>query len=116
MCYIMMPHSMLDETHGLFFRPLSGTRLEIMRGFTEARAESSTKWGGIVRMIETLGGNAADVVTFGDGPNDADMLRRASVGVAVGRCAESAREAADYVCDDIDSGGILKACGHLGLI
>lgn len=116
MCYIMMPHAMLDESHGLFFRPLSGTRLEIMRGFTEARAESSTKWGGIVRMVEMLGGNVADVVTFGDGPNDADMLRRASVGVAVGRCAESAREAADYVCGDIDAGGILEACEHLGLI
>ena len=116
MCYIMMPHSMLDMSHGLFFTPCSGTRLELMRGFTEARAESSTKWGGIVRMIETLGGNVADVVAFGDGPNDADMLRRAGVGVAVGRCADDARDAADFVCGDIDDGGILEACRDLGLI
>ena len=67
-------------------------------------------------MVETLGGNVADVITFGDGSNDADMLRRASVGVAVGICSPDARAAADYVCDDIDAGGILKACRDLGLI
>ena len=116
MCYIMRPHSMLDESHGMFFTPPDGVRLEIMHGFTEARHESSTKWGGIVRMIESVGANISDVITFGDGPNDSDMLRNAGIGVAVGICSDEARNAADYVCDDIDEGGILKACKHLGLI
>lgn len=116
MCYIMRPHSMLDESHGMFMTPPDGVRLEIMRGFTEARHGDSTKWGGIVRMMESLGASADDVITFGDGPNDADMLRNAGVGVAVGICSDEARNAADYVCDDIDEGGILKACRHLGLI
>ena len=116
MCYIMRPHSMLDASHGLFFTPSAGARLELMRGFTEVRHESSTKWGGIVRMMESLSGNIADVITFGDGPNDADMLRNAGVGVAVGICSDEARNAADFVCDDIDAGGILKACERLGLI
>lgn len=116
MCYIMRPHSMLDGTHGIFMTPPDGVRLEIMHGFTEARHESSTKWGGIVRMIESLGASLNDVITFGDGPNDADMLRNARMGVAVGICSEEARNAADYVCDDIDDGGILKACKYLGIV
>ena len=116
MCYIMRPHSMLDESHGIFFTPPAGVRLEIMRGFTEARCSESTKWRGIEMMIEALGGDISDVVAFGDGPNDADMLRNAGVGVAVGICSDEARKAADYVCDDIDEGGILKACRYLGLV
>ena len=116
MCYIMRPYSELAPEHGLFFTPPEGTRLELMRGFTEARHEASTKWGGILRMMEAVGGDVSDVITFGDGPNDADMLRNAGMGIAVGICSDSAREAADFVCDDIDAGGILKACKHLGLI
>ena len=67
-------------------------------------------------MIRTLGASLDDVIAFGDGPNDSDMLRNANIGVAVGICSEEARNAADYVCDDIDDGGILKACKYLGLI
>ena len=116
MCYIMMPHRMLGTEHGIFFTPPEGVRLELMRGFTEARHEASTKWNGIGLMMRCLGAVIEDVITFGDGPNDAEMLRRANIGVAVGICSDEARNAADYVCDDIDAGGILEACGHLGLI
>ena len=38
------------------------------------------------------------------------------IGVAVGNASPEAKEAADYVCGDIDEGGILEACYHLGLI
>ena len=116
MCYIMRPHRMLNQSHGLFFTPPDGVRLEIMHGFTEARQSDSTKWHGIELMIHSLGTNLSDVITFGDGPNDSDMLKNAALGVAVGTCSQEAREAADYVCEDIDDGGILKACKHLGLI
>lgn len=116
LCYIMRPHSELTAGHGIFFAPPSGVRLEIMHGFTEARIESSTKWSGIEMMMSHLGKSLDDVITFGDGPNDSEMLRRAKIGVAVGACSVEARESADYVCEDIDDGGILKACEHLGLI
>ena len=116
MCYMMRPHRMLDVSHGIFFSAPEGVRLEIMHGFTEARHGDSTKWRGIELMIRTLGASLDDVIAFGDGPNDSDMLRNANIGVAVGICSEEARNAADYVCDDIDEGGILKACRYLGLI
>lgn len=116
MCYIMQPHSTLNESHGIFFNPPGGVRLELMRGFTEARYSESTKWSGIELMIDSLGASLYDVITFGDGPNDAEMLRRANIGVAVGICSDEARNAADYVCGDIDEGGILEACKYLRLI
>ena len=43
------------------------------------------------------------------------MLRGASVGVAVGGAPDAVKAVADLVTDDIDAGGILRACAELGL-
>ena len=116
MCYIMLNHEKLNNNHGLFFSPPENTRLELMHGFTESRHSSSTKWDGIKKLIAHEGANLDDVITFGDGPNDSEMLRNAKIGVAVGRASQEVKNFASYVCEDIDDGGILKACKHLGLI
>ena len=55
-------------------------------------------------------------MAFGDGENDADMLKFAGIGVAMGNAAEKAKAAADYVTDHIDSDGVEKALLHFGLI
>ncbi len=115
-CYVMIPPRLLTHEHGLFFSPPDGVRLELMRDFTEARCAGTSKWKGIERLIEHERANIDDVIVFGDGPNDAEMIGRANIGVAVGKSSDEAKKAADYVCDDIDDGGILKACKHLGLI
>ena len=44
------------------------------------------------------------------------MIQHAKIGVAVGNARDDVKAHADYVCDDIDNGGILSACEHLGLI
>lgn len=116
MCYIMLNHEKLNYNHGLFFQPPENTRLELMHGFTESRHSSSSKWQGIKQLIAHEGANLDDVITFGDGPNDSEMLRNSKIGVAVGRASQDVKNFASYVCADIDDGGILKACKHLGLI
>ena len=115
-CYIMIPPETLNPEHGLFFSPPEGVRLELMHAFTEARCENSSKWLGIEKLIVHEKAALDDVIVFGDGPNDIDMLTHAKIGVAVGNASDDVKACADYVCDDIDSGGILKACRHLGLI
>ena len=115
-CYIMLPHSELTKEHGLFYSPPEGVRLELMHQFTEARHESASKWSGIELLIANEGASLNDVIVFGDGPNDIDMLEHANIGVAVGGASDDVKRHADYVCDDIDDGGILKACKYLGLI
>ena len=116
LCYIMLPPQTLTREHGIFFDPPEGVRLELMNQFTEARCGNTSKWRGIELLINHEGANLDDVITFGDGPNDIDMLEHARTGVAVWKSPDKVKEAADYVCDDIDNGGILKACKHLGLI
>ena len=44
------------------------------------------------------------------------MLRYAGIGVAMGNGSPLAKQAADYVTDDIDDDGWAKACLHFGLI
>ena len=116
MCYLMIPPGEVTEDCGLFFSPPGGVRLEFMRGFVEARADGTTKWLGIRRALALSGADERDVVAFGDGPNDAEMLANASPGVAVGKCSSEAREAAAFQSGDIDEGGILAACRELDLI
>ena len=120
-CYLMLPPAKLTPEHGLFYAPPEGLKLELMNAFTEARAADSSKWSGIEKFIAHAGASLDDVIAFGDGPNDIEMLERAKIGVAVPSYEHpesfgKVKSAADYVCEDIDSGGILKACKHLGLI
>lgn len=115
-CYLMLSHKNITSEHGIFYSPPEGVKLELMHAFTEARSKNSSKWDGIKFLMQNQGADINDVIVFGDGPNDIEMLQRAKIGVAVGRSSESVKNAADYVCEDIDDGGILKACKYLGLI
>lgn len=90
--------------------------LERTSHFTEARPAGTSKWAGILTVVRRFDAAPGDVVVFGDGTNDVEMLRSASVGVAVGGAPDAVKAAADLVTNDIDEGGILRACIDLGLI
>ena len=51
------------------------------------------------------GRRLADVLAFGDGRNDSEMLRWAGRGVAIGDAPAEVREAADAVTDCFADGG-----------
>ena len=57
-----------------------------------------------------------EVMAFGDGKNDRDMIRMAGIGVAMGNAHESVKEAADYVAAPADQEGIYLALQHFGLL
>ncbi len=77
-------------------------------GLTEYRA--SLLPGDKVAALETLLGDGRTVAFVGDGVNDAPVLRRADVGVAMGGLgADAAIEAADAVLMDDDVGKLALA-------
>ena len=70
-----------------------------------------------IRQILMAGDYAReDSVAIGDNDNDLEMIRYAGIGVAMGNGTAKAREAADYIADSVDEGGLWKAFVHLGLI
>ena len=58
----------------------------------------------------------SEIMAFGDGENDIDMLQFAGVGVAMGNADEKVKAMADYVTDTVENDGIEKALRHFGLI
>ena len=71
---------------------------------------------GVRRMLERFGFSRGECMAFGDGGNDIDMLKYASIGVAMGNASANVKEAADYVTADIDDDGIEKALKYFGLL
>ena len=57
-----------------------------------------------------------ETMAFGDGGNDAALLRAAGVGVAMGNACGEALNAADYVTASVDDDGIRKALEKFGVI
>ena len=57
-----------------------------------------------------------EIMAFGDGDNDIDMLRYAHIGVAMGNAGENVKTHADYVTACVDDDGIYKALKVYGLL
>ncbi len=70
---------------------------------------------GITHLCRYFGIDMKDVYAFGDAMNDAQLIKEAGVGIAMGNAHPELKELADYVTDDIDKDGIWNACVHFGL-
>ena len=68
-------------------------------------------FGGVV-----IGLDREQVVAFGDGLNDVDMLKSAGTGIAMGGCPRAVSDAADYTTAPIHQDGIFDALRHFGWI
>ena len=55
-------------------------------------------------------------MAFGDGGNDIPMLKHVAVSVAMGNANDEVKKIANYVTDDVDSDGIIKALKHFQLL
>ncbi|AEW76829.1 Cof-type HAD-IIB family hydrolase [Aggregatibacter actinomycetemcomitans] len=78
-------------------------------------AEGS-KARGIETAVKHLGLSMENVMAFGDGLNDLEMLSRVGVGVAMGNGHEKLKAIADHVADPIDQDGIYRFLVKAGLI
>lgn len=84
--------------------------------FVDITARGTDKGNGIALMAKHFGIPIAHTIAFGDGGNDAPMLLRAGMGVAMGNSSDTTKAAADYITTDIDDNGIEKALKHLKII
>lgn len=85
-------------------------------GGVDVIAQGGGKVSGILRYLEDKNILPQEMIAFGDGDNDAQMLSFAGIGVAMGNGWESAKAAADYITEDIDADGLYLALKHFGLV
>lgn len=57
-----------------------------------------------------------EIMAFGDGENDKEMLRYAGVGIAMGNADGDVKMVADYVTQSVDRDGIYAALQHYKII
>lgn len=77
-------------------------------GYFDVVQPGVSKATGIRTLMEAFGIDASGVMAFGDAGNDADMLRLAGVGVAMGNASDELKSIADLVCDPCEEQGVLK--------
>lgn len=108
----------LDDGDEVLLEPIAGkcVMTRWSQGGVDIIAEGGGKVTGIKRYLAEAGIAPEEIIAFGDGENDIEMLRFAGIGVAMGNAEEETKQAADYVTSDIDEDGIAKALKHFGLI
>ncbi|UPO91067.1 Cof-type HAD-IIB family hydrolase [Niallia sp. Man26] len=70
----------------------------------------------IVQLARTLNISREDIITFGDGNNDLEMLKFSGIGIAMGNASELVKAAADIVTESNDEDGIYQALKNLKVI
>lgn len=108
----------LGESDEPLLAPIVG-KCEISRwnmGGVDVIAKGGGKVTGIKQYLKANNLLPEQIIAFGDGDNDVDMLRFAGIGVAMGNGWDSAKAASDYITADVDSDGIEAALKHFGLI
>jgi len=84
-----------------------------LAGLVEISAAGVTKASGLGWLADRLGVQAADVVAFGDMPNDVPMLRWAGRAVVVAGAHDDARAVADHVTGSNDADGVAAVLEQL---
>ena len=82
----------------------------------ELTAKGVNKATAIAKVVAHFGYSMDEVIAFGDGFNDVEMLSEAGLGIAMGNGSDYLKEAADDVCADISEDVIYKACLKYELI
>lgn len=86
------------------------------RNSCDVLPQHGSKAQGIAQLIKTLGYTMADVIAFGDGLNDVEMLEAVGTGVAMANGHDKAKAVADYIAPHVDEDGLAKIMKELNLI
>lgn len=84
--------------------------------FMDVNVKGVDKSMAVSKVMEYYGYTIHEAMAFGDGGNDAPMVRDAAVGIAMGNARDELKAVADYITDDVDNDGVYNALKHFGLI
>jgi Cof subfamily protein (haloacid dehalogenase superfamily) len=98
-------HSLLGDrvlSHLLMNKGYRGHILEFI-------SPSSGKWGALRAIAARAGIAPEEIAAVGDDTNDAEMIREAGLGIAMGNSAEAALAAANVIVKSNAEGGVIEA-------
>ncbi|MER1955829.1 MAG: Cof-type HAD-IIB family hydrolase [Solibacillus sp.] len=78
--------------------------------------KGGSKAVGIQKLVNHIGIDMSEVIAFGDGLNDVEMLREVGFGVAMGNGHEEAKESASIVAGHVDEDGLFRVMKQLKII
>ncbi len=84
--------------------------------FADINTKGGGKHIGVSKILEYYNIDLSETMAFGDGGNDISMIKYVNIGVAMGNANEHLKEVADYITDDVDNDGIVKALKHFNLL
>jgi len=84
--------------------------------FTDIINAEASKGLGVQAVLDYFGWQKEEVIAFGDGGNDLEMLDLVGTSVVMGNASDDVKTHADYVTDSVDCDGIAKALRHYNLI
>lgn len=78
--------------------------------------KEASKGLGMKHLADYLKIDLNDVIAFGDGDNDYELIRDAGLGIAMGNGTSKVKAAADFITTPVNEDGIFLALKHFGLI
>lgn len=75
-----------------------------------------SKASGVNSVLEKEQLTPANLLVFGDGPNDMEIFDYAGLKIAMGNAVNELKEKADYVTDKVEEDGIFNALEKLGMV
>ena len=84
--------------------------------FGDIGVANITKAVAVHTLLDYLKADIKDTIAFGDAKVDIPMFEVCNYSVCMGSGGDEAKQAADYITDDVDKDGLYKAFKHLNLI
>ena len=97
----LLPHCSITSWHdsALDITPLNGTKVI-----------------GIQKIMEKYGYTKEEVMSFGDGHNDLEMMEYTGISIAMGNANDEVKKRASYITTSVDEDGITLALKHFNLL
>jgi len=107
--FITMTQELCDELAAKIDAAVEGVYLTASGSrLLEISSSMSGKHRALAALLEELELPLSDTAAFGDGDNDAEMLRMVGIGIAMGNATDSCKAAADYITADYTESGVAK--------
>ena len=112
----LTPFFSVDYERELMARIPSCTSGRWHPAFTDITAQGADKGEGMLAMAAHFSLDSQYTMAFGDGGNDASMIRTAGIGVAMGNALDTLKQEADYTTTSVDDDGVLNALRHFSIV